>query len=338
MAAPNQNLSSSPHPQVVIDDDEDYPSAADIPPRSCPEHSMATSFRRPSFVQPGTRPAIVQGLLVPENAVGGQYLSPEERHQITRDERSLLRDNNIIPPRNLRTGSEDGIGSKLTQKLSFSRLRKTKSSPDEEANDSSNGPTETTSLLGARPAGASSNGGDATPVIDQKWEEAVLAGLIKTTWRREAKVLGRYSAPLILTFLLQYSLTVASVFTVGHIGKTELGAVSLASSEYKNVPGATHKLMLCSDGEHHRLCSVSWPCNQSRHLVCPGIWLWSQNPSWIATAENGLLLVGCNHSNCNRLAQRHLDSQSNRPGKGDGRACRFISQGHSPWCSWICCL
>jgi MATE family multidrug resistance protein len=32
-----------------------------------------------------------------------------------------------------------------------------------------------------------------------------------------------------VTFVLQYSLTVASIFTVGHLGKIELGAVSLAS-------------------------------------------------------------------------------------------------------------
>merc|ERR1711881_108138 len=53
--------------------------------------------------------------------------------------------------------------------------------------------------------------------------------MIHTTWQREAKVLAKYSRSLIVTFILQYSLTVASVFTVGHIGKVELGAVSLAS-------------------------------------------------------------------------------------------------------------
>jgi MATE family multidrug resistance protein len=65
--------------------------------------------------------------------------------------------------------------------------------------------------------------------ISAKWEEAVAAGMIQTTWQREAKVLAKYSAPLMVTFVLQYSLTVASIFTVGHIGTAELGAVSLAS-------------------------------------------------------------------------------------------------------------
>ncbi|KAI5281245.1 hypothetical protein KEM52_003938, partial [Ascosphaera acerosa] len=56
-----------------------------------------------------------------------------------------------------------------------------------------------------------------------------MAGKIRTSYAREAKVLASYTAPLILTFLLEYSLTVASIFAVGHIGKVELGAVSLAS-------------------------------------------------------------------------------------------------------------
>ncbi|ODQ65040.1 MATE efflux family protein [Nadsonia fulvescens var. elongata DSM 6958] len=49
-----------------------------------------------------------------------------------------------------------------------------------------------------------------------------------TSYKREIIVLGRNAAPLTITFLLQYSLTVASVFSVGHLGKDELGAVSLA--------------------------------------------------------------------------------------------------------------
>lgn len=51
---------------------------------------------------------------------------------------------------------------------------------------------------------------------------------VETTLGNEVKILGKYSVPLIITFLLQYSLNVASVFSVGRIGKTELAAVSLA--------------------------------------------------------------------------------------------------------------
>jgi MATE family multidrug resistance protein len=89
-------------------------------------------------------------------------------------------------------------------------------------------PTEATSLLGAGNGGPDYSLRDAE-AIDRKWEEAVVAGLIHTTWKREALVISRYAAPLTVTFLLQYSLTVASIFTVGHLGKKELGAVSLAS-------------------------------------------------------------------------------------------------------------
>lgn len=86
---------------------------------------------------------------------------------------------------------------------------------------------ETTALL--RNANMPDSGQNAPLDIDKQWEDAVRRGEIKTTWQREANVLLRYSAPLVLTSLLQYSLNVASVFTVGHIGKIELGAVSLAS-------------------------------------------------------------------------------------------------------------
>lgn len=52
---------------------------------------------------------------------------------------------------------------------------------------------------------------------------------IETSTKHEMKILTKYSIPLIITFILQYSLNVASVFSVGRIGKTELAAVSLAA-------------------------------------------------------------------------------------------------------------
>lgn len=66
-------------------------------------------------------------------------------------------------------------------------------------------------------------------LISQAWENAVEHGDVHTSVKRELVYLGKSSMPLTVTFLLQYSLTVASVFSVGHLGKTELGAVSLAS-------------------------------------------------------------------------------------------------------------
>lgn len=67
------------------------------------------------------------------------------------------------------------------------------------------------------------------PDMDPKSEDAVLRGEVKASWQRECKILAKYALPLILSFLLQNSLTLTSIFTVGHIGKNELGAVSLGS-------------------------------------------------------------------------------------------------------------
>ena len=87
-------------------------------------------------------------------------------------------------------------------------------------------PSETSALLGNRAQESSRTHHER---LNRQWEAAVAAGKIKTTWQREAKTLWRYSSPLVVTFILQYSLTVASIFAVGHIGAIELGAVSLAS-------------------------------------------------------------------------------------------------------------
>lgn len=52
---------------------------------------------------------------------------------------------------------------------------------------------------------------------------------VASFWKHEAKTIVRYSTPMCITLLLQYSLTISSIFVVGHIGKEELGAVSLAN-------------------------------------------------------------------------------------------------------------
>ncbi|KAK0645114.1 putative transporter C4B3.13 [Lasiodiplodia hormozganensis] len=213
------------------DDDDDYDSAGwAIKPS---DHSLAEGYHRPSYVAAGPRAAVVQNSSVTEHG----YLTKREAEEARNDERSLLRDNSLLPPKHPRRRSSGGQSSfqGLSARLSIPRLRR--SIDEEAAVDDAVGNgiadlSERTALLGAsREADPSKPyGGLDTPEnISKKWEEAVTAGIIQTTWQREAKVLAKYSPSLILTFLLQYSLTVASIFTVGHIGKIELGAVSLAS-------------------------------------------------------------------------------------------------------------
>ena len=195
-------------------------------------HSMVGSYRRPSFTAAGNRAVAAVGLQ-------GSHRHPTklERHEARKEERSLLRDNNVIPPKHPQKGeASDSIARRLHKKVSSIGVpggdRKVVRSDEGDAayaavNGASPDLPPTAPLLGdpELPYG----GQDSLETINKRWEEAVAAGKIHTTWQREAKVLSRYSGPLILTFLLQYSLTVASIFTVGHLGKVELGAVSLAS-------------------------------------------------------------------------------------------------------------
>ncbi|KAF2216842.1 hypothetical protein CERZMDRAFT_32688 [Cercospora zeae-maydis SCOH1-5] len=156
-------------------------------------HSMAGYYRRPSIAAPSPRPFL--GTQQPETRVP----LAQDYEAALGEERSLLRDNHIIPPKHPRR-RENGHA------------------------------TETTGLLANGRDPTLPYGGEDTPEnISKKWEEAVENGQIHTTWQRETKTLVRYSAPLILTFILQQSLTLTSVFTVGHIGRNELGAVSLGS-------------------------------------------------------------------------------------------------------------
>ena len=50
----------------------------------------------------------------------------------------------------------------------------------------------------------------------------------RTTILQEMGLLGKNSAPLIVTYLLQYGLSFATISLVGHLGTDELAAVALA--------------------------------------------------------------------------------------------------------------
>jgi len=221
-------------PDNPIDDEDDSESEGETLRQTLSANgpSMVGSYRRSNFTIAGSRATIGTGL-----QESNRTPTRSERHEARREERSLLRDNNIIPPKHpqRREGSEI-LGRRVSRPMSVPNLgipggnRKVMHSCEgtlDGPSDQQVSLPETAPLLGdpTLPYG----GQDNSETIDKKWEEAVLEGRIQTTWQREAKVLTRYSGPLVLTFLLQYSLTVASVFTVGHLGKVELGAVSLAS-------------------------------------------------------------------------------------------------------------
>ncbi|KAI4191090.1 MAG: hypothetical protein LQ346_004801 [Caloplaca aetnensis] len=238
--------------------------------------SMVGSYRRPSFSVAGSRATVAPGL-----QTARRDPTRSERQAARREERSLLRDNNIIPPKHPQQGQQS---KSLIRRLSrqFGSLgipggdRKVTAQAEEPATD----PTEpadlpeTAPLLGdpELPYG----GQDSPENLDKQWTQAVAAGKIQTTWQRELKVLARYSGPLVVTFLLQYSLTVASIFTVGHLGKVPLAAVSLASMT-ANITGyavyqglATSLDTLCAQAYgsgHRKLVGL-----QTQRMVC---FLWA---------------------------------------------------------------
>ncbi|KAK4183395.1 mate-domain-containing protein [Podospora australis] len=178
----------------------------------------STLVSRPNGVAYGTiRPTTIT------EAAGSPAVNTRDLAQSRDAERSLLRDNHILPPKHPRHPDESAF-----RKL-YRRLFSTKVTPP---ND-----------IGPLVSSTSTKALENTPLLQEyirpvspteseeinRWEAAVAANVIKTTWQREAQTLTQYSRSLIVTFLLHYSVTVTSVFTVGRIGRLELGAVSLAT-------------------------------------------------------------------------------------------------------------
>lgn len=83
----------------------------------------------------------------------------------------------------------------------------------------------------------------------------------KSTWKTEMKILGRYSTPLIIANLLQFSINMSSLLVISSRGKVELGAVSVATTT-ANITGFIVFQGLCTSLD--TLCAQAWGSGNSR--------------------------------------------------------------------------
>ncbi|CAD1810332.1 MATE efflux family protein [Candida parapsilosis] len=112
----------------------------------------------------------------------------------------------------------------------------------------------------------------------------------KTTLVIETRLLLKFAVPIVITFLLQYSLTFASVLSVGRLGSTELAAVSLSSmtaniSGYAITQGVSTCLdTLCAQAfgrkEFNQVGVAFVRCNYLLLLCCiPTVLIWTNSNS-----------------------------------------------------------
>lgn len=190
------------------DDDDAVDTASEASSDAAPGPTL---YRRPSGVAYGTSRPTMNPQLEP---AAEPVLTRIEKKQSRNAERSLLRDNHVLPPKH---GVEEhpSLARRVYKGLFSTKVRR----PVDEEAPETRAPEESTPLLRGAP-------GDGHEHLNEQWEAAVAAGKLRTTWQRETKTIATYAAPLIVTFLLQYSVNVTSIFAVGRIGKMELGAVS----------------------------------------------------------------------------------------------------------------
>lgn len=183
---------------------------------------------------------------------------------VRREKEILLRDNGLLPPEHaerpcsrsntLESRDSGTILSSGSAADATSAYGNTEVSPLSHTDSMR---TETSPLLPCK----QQRNEDLAAEINYKWYEAVAAENIQTSWRREAKILAHRSLPLIITSLLQSSLTVAGIFTVGHLGKVELGAVSLGSMTASITGYATYQgLVTCLD----TLCAQAYGSGRTK--------------------------------------------------------------------------
>lgn len=157
------------------------------------------------------KPGVLIASPLPRRASLAAALTTEERRSLLKEEEDLLVDNNLLKVNTTTQGMDYG---------SFHPSAITPIDPID------NGETNEASALVPKLPSKYDDADEAT--IEAAWNEAITLGAIQTTYGREFMVLLKSALPVTLTFLLQYSLTVVSVFCIGHLGTNELSAVSLA--------------------------------------------------------------------------------------------------------------
>lgn len=237
-------------------------------------------YRRPSGIAFGT----ARPVLAAQN-VEDSILTRNEWKQSLDAERSLLRDNHILPPKHAHP-EQLGLLGRLRKRFFSTKVPRPSGSDEEAGPDPAGIPTEESPLLGGSGDNTLRRHSSSGPAVEgghlsETWEAAVAAGHIKTTWQREAKTLAVYSRSLVVTFLLQYSVNITSILAVGRIGKVELGAVSCEyiinrlnysayrqTSAYANSINSGH-----NECKYPVLCSNPGAGNLSRYVVRSGLWL-----------------------------------------------------------------
>ncbi|KAK8052104.1 MATE efflux family protein [Apiospora rasikravindrae] len=210
-----------------------------------------TLYRPPAGMAFGDR----RPVMLPE-PVDGPVLTRVEKKQSRNEEEALLRDNHLLGP-DSSPDQNPGLFTRAYQRLFGDTKVQSRVTQQQASGFPEGGPSETSPLL----TGSTAPGEDSSDEhLNEQWEAAVASGKIHTTWQREAKTITVYSLPLIVTFVLQYSINISGIFSVGHIGKIELGAVSLATMTanitcYAPFQGLTTSLdTLCSQayGSGHK--------------------------------------------------------------------------------------
>ena len=175
------------HSVPVIEEQNQENSLGRTPTRTSlsQSHSLLPAHRRASYTASAPRPFL--GL---QSSASNIIPTDQDFEEAINDERALLEDNNMIPsPHVRRRGSQvstqSATGPKRRISLPSFFISQQDDLPHDEESGPGTGPNETTYLLSTDATGLAND--DDAAEIGQKWEDAVLAGKIHTTWQRELK-------------------------------------------------------------------------------------------------------------------------------------------------------